>query len=180
MSKYLLCSAALAALLTALSADAADLTPSWGPAPYNWSGFYACAVAGAAWGQYDPRTATVDDGYLDAANAAAVTAAGAQSIKTNGFVTGIEGGYNFQTGRWLLGLEADLEAVQWRRSISGVSASGGKASRGPCFHRLLLCPERLAADGSAAIRLCRSQQLAFLCHRRRRGDAPPLRYFFHR
>lgn len=98
MSKYLLCGAALAALLTAPSADAADLTPSWGPAPYNWSGFYAGAVAGAAWGQYDPRTATVDDGYLDAADAAAVTAAGAQSIKTNGFVTGIEGGYNFQTG----------------------------------------------------------------------------------
>jgi opacity protein-like surface antigen len=50
MSKYLLCGAALAALLTAPSADAADLTPSWGPAPFNWSGFYAGAVAGAAWG----------------------------------------------------------------------------------------------------------------------------------
>jgi opacity protein-like surface antigen len=121
MSKYLLCSAALAALLTAPSADAADLTPPSSPRPYNWSGFYAGAVAGAAWGQYDPRTATVDDGYLDAANAAAVTAAGAQSIKTNGFVTGIEGGYNFQTGRWLLGLEADLEAVH----VIGQTNSGG-------------------------------------------------------
>jgi hypothetical protein len=72
-------------------------------------------------GQYDPRTATVDDGYLDAADAAAVTAAGAQSIKTNGFVTGIEGGYNFQAGRWLLGLEADLEAVH----LIGQTNSGG-------------------------------------------------------
>lgn len=121
MSKYLLCSAALAALLAAPSADAADLTPSWGSTLYNWSGFYAGAVAGAAWGQYDPRTATVDDGYLDAADAAAVTAAGAQSIETNGFVTGIEGGYNFQTGRWLLGLEADLEAVH----VIGQTNSGG-------------------------------------------------------
>ena len=97
------------------------LDASWGSTLYNWSGFYAGAVAGAAWGQYDPRTATVDDGYLDAADAAAFTAAGAQSIETNGFVTGIEGGYNFQTGRWLLGLEADLEAVH----LIGQTNSGG-------------------------------------------------------
>jgi opacity protein-like surface antigen len=123
MTKYFLCGAAIAALLSAPSADAADVTSSWGPAVYNWSGFYAGAVAGAAWGQYDPRTATVSDGYLDAANAAAVTAAGTQSIKTNGFVTGIEGGYNWQTGQWLIGLEADLEAVH----LLGQTSSGGIA-----------------------------------------------------
>ena len=95
MSKYLLCSAAIAAPLSAASADAADLTPSWGPTLYNWNGFYAGVVAGAAWGQYDPRTAAVGDGYLDATNAAAVTTAGTQTIKTNGFVTGIEDGYNW-------------------------------------------------------------------------------------
>src|SRR6516225_10063894 len=117
MSKYFLCGAAIATLLIAPSADAADVTPSWGPTLYNWSGFYAGVTAGAAWGQYDPRTATnpqteaVGAGYLNAANAAAVTSAGTQSIKTNGVVTGIEGGYNWQTGRWLIRLEADLEAV---------------------------------------------------------------------
>ena len=111
MSKYLLCSAAIAALLSAASADAADLTPSWGPTLYNWNGFYAGVVAGAAWGQYDPRTATVGGGHIDAVQAAAVTAAGAQTIKTNGFAIGIEGGYNWQAGRWVFGLEADLEAV---------------------------------------------------------------------
>jgi opacity protein-like surface antigen len=140
MSKYWLCSAALAALLTAPSADAADLTPSWGSTPYNWSGFYAGAVAGAAWGQYNPRTATVSDGYLDAADAAAVTAAGTQSIKTNGFVTGIEGGYNFQIGRWLLGLEADLEAVHLLGqansgavSYPGAAPLGAAPPGGPVF-----------------------------------------------
>jgi len=111
MRKYLLCSAATVALVSASSADAADVTPLWSPTQYNWNGFYAGVVAGAAWGQYDPRTATVGDGYLDAANAAAVTAAGTQTIRTNGFVAGIEGGYNWQSGRWLFGLEADLEAV---------------------------------------------------------------------
>jgi opacity protein-like surface antigen len=91
-------------------------------------------------GQYDPRTATVDDGYLDAADAAAVTAAGAQSIKTNGFVTGIEGGYNFQAGRWLLGLEADLEAVHLIGQTNsggvpypGAAPLGAKPPGGPAF-----------------------------------------------
>jgi opacity protein-like surface antigen len=132
MSKYFLCGAAIAALLIAPFADAADVTPSWDPAVYNWSGFYAGAVAGAAWGQYDPRTATdpqtaaIGAGYLDAANAAAVTAAGTQSIKTNGFVTGLEGGYNWQTGQWLVSLEADLEAVH----LLGQTNSGAIASPG--------------------------------------------------
>jgi hypothetical protein len=110
--------------------------PSWGPAVYNWSGFYAGAVAGAAWGQYDPRTATdpqtaaIGAGYLDAANAAAVTAAGTQSIETNGFVTGLEGGYNWQTGQWLVGLEADLEAVHLlgQTNSGAIAYPGGRAS----------------------------------------------------
>lgn len=184
MGKYFLCGAAFAALLSASSADAADVAAPWSPTPYNWSGFYAGVTAGAAWGQYDPRTATGNGGYLDAADAAAVTTAGTQSIKTNGFVTGIEGGYNFQTGRWLVGLEADLEAVHLvGQTNSGAvsypgAAPGGGAGR--CLQRLLLGPERLASDGSAAIRLCRAQQLAFLRHRRPRGDAHPHRHHIRR
>ena len=53
----------------------------------------------------------VGGGHIDAVQAAAVTAAGAQTIKTNGFAIGTEGGYNWQAGRWVFGLEADLEAV---------------------------------------------------------------------
>ena len=96
MRKHLLCSAAIVVLLGAGTAEAADVAAN--PSPlnpnfYNWNGFYAGVVAGAAWGQFDPRTATVGDVYLNATQAAAVSAAGTQSIKPYGFVAGVEGGY---------------------------------------------------------------------------------------
>jgi opacity protein-like surface antigen len=80
---------------------------------YDWSGFYVGATAGAAWGQYTPRTSTVRGGYFGSLGAPAVTAAGMQTINSTGFIAGLEGGFNWQIGNLLLGLE-----VVWRRSIS--------------------------------------------------------------
>ncbi len=124
MRKYLLCSAATVALLHAGSANAGDVAPAsmpvWASSQYNWNGFYAGVVAGAVWGQYDPRTSTGIDGYVHAPGAAAITAAGAQTIKPSGFVSGIEGGYNWRSGNWLLGVEADLQAVH----LNGATNSG--------------------------------------------------------
>jgi opacity protein-like surface antigen len=88
--------------------------------PYNWTGFYAGFAAGAAIGQYDPRTSTNSDGYIGAAGAATVTAAGTQTINSTGFVAGIEGGYNWQIGNLLLGLEADVQAAD----LDGAGGSG--------------------------------------------------------
>jgi opacity protein-like surface antigen len=95
--------AATAALLSPGGAHAAE--------PFNWNGFYAGLVAGASSGQYGAQTSTVSAGYLSGANLAAVNAAGAQTIKQTGFVSGIEGGYNWRSGNLLLGVETDLEAV---------------------------------------------------------------------
>src|ERR1700692_4326106 len=124
MKKLVLGSVALISVAGVHCAMANDLpvkAPPPARAAYNWTGWYGGFTAGATWGQYDPRTAAVADGYLDAVDAAAVTAAGIQNIKTNGFAAGIEGGYNWQTGRWVLGLEADLEAVH----LIGQTNSGG-------------------------------------------------------
>lgn len=88
------------------------------PIAFSWTGWYAGVTAGGAWGQFDPRTSTGANGYLNAAQAAAVNAAGTQSIKTAGFTTGIEGGYNWQTGNVLLGVEADLQAVHLNRATN--------------------------------------------------------------
>src|SRR5690606_15320401 len=41
-------------------------------------------------------------------------------IDTTGFLTGIEGGYNWQFNQWLLGLESDLQAS----STNGETNSG--------------------------------------------------------
>ncbi len=106
----------------AMAADVPVKAPSvTPPAVYNWTGFYGGVTAGAAWGQYDARTSTVGGSYLDAVSAAAVNAAGIQSIKPSGFATGIEGGYNWQIGNLLLGVEADLQAV----NFNGATNSGG-------------------------------------------------------
>jgi outer membrane immunogenic protein len=57
---------------------------------------------------------------MRAAGAAAVTAAGTQTIQPVGFATGVEGGYNWRTGNWVFGLEADLQALH----LNGAASSG--------------------------------------------------------
>ena len=89
-------------------------------APAGWAGPYGGLIAGGAWGSYDPRTSTVAGGYMRAAGAAAVTAAGTQTIQPVGFTTGVEGGYNWRTGNWVFGLEADLQALH----LNGATNSG--------------------------------------------------------
>lgn len=123
MTKFLLGTAAIITLVGVDCAAAADLrakAPPASPAVHNWTGFYIGATAGATWGSYDPETSTAGGAYLDAASAAAVNAAGIQSIKPSGFAAGIEGGYNWQTGSLLLGVEADLQAVH----LNGATNSG--------------------------------------------------------
>jgi opacity protein-like surface antigen len=128
VKKFLFGSAAIFLLIGTGLANAGDSAkdPSPLPVPYNWTGFYGGVTAGAAWGQYDAKTSTVGDTYLNAVDAAAVDAAGAQSVKPTGFATGIEGGYNWQTGNLLLGLEADLQAVH----LNGATNSGAVAYPG--------------------------------------------------
>jgi opacity protein-like surface antigen len=86
----------------------------------SWAGFYTGVTAGAAWGEYNPRTSTVVDGYLGPVGTSAVNSAGAQTIRSTGFVAGLEGGYNWQIGNLLLGMEADLQASD----VSGTTDSG--------------------------------------------------------
>jgi outer membrane immunogenic protein len=88
MKKLLLASAALFAL--AAPASAADLAArpyTKAPAPvaavYNWTGFYLGIVGGGAW----------EDSSA--------------AVKTNGGFVGGTGGYNWQTGNVVFGLEAD-------------------------------------------------------------------------
>ncbi|HLH92411.1 MAG TPA: outer membrane beta-barrel protein [Xanthobacteraceae bacterium] len=108
-------------------ARAADLPFKPLPAsPADWTGFYAGVTAGAAWGSFDSRTSTsggtnAGGFYLSPAQAATVTAAGTQRISPAGFEAGIEGGYNWQAGPFVLGVEADLEALH----LNGAANSGG-------------------------------------------------------
>jgi outer membrane immunogenic protein len=87
-----------AALMTAgltVSAQAADI-PYGSRAPYtvnqplnaySWAGPYLGGNIGYAWGSVDNNP-----------------------TRPSGFVGGVQGGYNWQNGPWVYGLEADLQA----------------------------------------------------------------------
>jgi opacity protein-like surface antigen len=81
------------------------------PAPSGWTGAYAGLTAGLAAGSYGNRTSALGSGYMNATQAAAVTAAGDQTISSHGFAAGIEAGYNWQFGQFLIGGETDLQAL---------------------------------------------------------------------
>ena len=55
---------------------------------YSWAGPYLGGNLGYAWGEVDNNP-----------------------TKPSGFVGGIQGGYNWQTGPWVFGIEADIQAT---------------------------------------------------------------------
>ena len=96
MSRIVLRAAGLIAAVWTVSAQAADL-PYGSRAPYtvnqplnaySWAGPYLGANLGYAWGSVD-NTLT----------------------RPSGFEGGVQGGYNWQNGPWVFGVEADFQAT---------------------------------------------------------------------
>lgn len=97
---------------------------------YNWTGFYAGANIGGDW-----LNSNVDVN-------------GSKSTFTPGtFMGGLQAGYNFQTGPWVLGVEADVgygrasktgivgaDVVKVEKGLSGTA----RARAGYAFDRLLI------------------------------------------
>jgi len=98
--------AAMWAIGFASAASAADL-PVYTKAPppvWSWTGFYAGGNLGYSWGNADTTVSFVD-------GTGTVLATSNQSIGINGVIGGGQMGYNWQTGRWVLGLETDIQAT---------------------------------------------------------------------
>lgn len=119
--------AAVAGLI-GTSAFAADLNkpvykaPPTPPAPvFSWTGFYVGGNAGWGWGNANDSL-TLGPAWLDpvlgAGDNFVIAPLGNHQLRPNGFTGGIEAGYNYQTGPWVLGIEADLEAFGLKRSLS--------------------------------------------------------------
>lgn len=95
--------------LAVTSAAAADLprgmpptkAPAFIPAAYSWNGFYLGINGGGAWGKSD------------------WSGTGGSADPSGGLV-GVTAGYNWQSGQWVFGLEADID---WA-SIKGSTACG--------------------------------------------------------
>jgi outer membrane immunogenic protein len=128
MNRLLLIASILA--LGSAGASAADLAPrTYTKAPvveaaYNWSGWYAGANAGYSWSD--------STGSLNAFTpdlAVPVAGGGTPAFlntKHEGGFGGGQVGYNWQVGRWLVGLEADVDGADIGRT-SLVSFPGSVA-----------------------------------------------------
>ena len=91
----------------ALAADMPARLPTKAPAAVvsTWSGFYGGANAGWGWTEADATaTATGTNG----ANLGPIPPF---SAKANGGLLGLQLGYNWQTGPWVFGFEADWDAA---------------------------------------------------------------------
>lgn len=98
MRKFILAAASMAALTAC--AHAADFGPYdeqavFTPNLYDWNGFYLGGNAGYLWG--NSRVFSVPGGVPSG------------SFSKNGFIGGIQGGFNYQTGSWVWGAEADIQ-----------------------------------------------------------------------
>jgi len=79
----------------------------------DWNGFYIGVNAGHANGSSDVTTSTVysGSGYFDATGIPAIAASGDGQVSPSGFVGGVTGGFNWQHGGAVFGLEADYDSL---------------------------------------------------------------------
>lgn len=111
----LLLGALLAALIGVAAAPAADLAPKTylkapaapDPAPYNWTGFYVGVNVG-----YGAASDPVKMSFTPA-----IFGSEQPMMAPAGWLGGGQLGYNFQAGRWVLGVEGDAQASALRQSI---------------------------------------------------------------
>lgn len=90
-------------VLAAASAGAADMSarPAYAPPPapvYSWTGMYWGGNVGYSWGQ----------SKFDATFTGVGTFSRSRDI--DGVIGGVQTGYNYQFGAWVLGLETDIQA----------------------------------------------------------------------
>lgn len=117
------CAAATAFVGAANAADIRRPPPPAAKAPafvaplFTWTGFYIGANVGYGWGD--------GSGTIRHVTVAPVGARGPISGDSDGIVGGVQIGYNWQTGPFVIGVEADFQA-------SGVEGNfAGRAGAGP-------------------------------------------------
>ena len=84
----------------------------------DWTGWYLGGNLGYGWGNSTDKTTTVfsPTGYFAASSVPAINSAGDGKTKPDGWTGGVTGGYNWQSGKLVYGLEADLEAMNLKGS----------------------------------------------------------------
>jgi outer membrane immunogenic protein len=123
MIRLMLASTAIAALLAggpALAADQKVKAPLYTKAPiipvFSWTGFYLGANAGGHWGRDNISTTT--SANFDLASRTAIDLASPNTLKPEGWLAGVQVGYNMEVNHVVLGLEGDADWLNGTSSRS--------------------------------------------------------------
>jgi outer membrane immunogenic protein len=135
-----LATAALAVMAAGSVASAADMAPRYTKAPpamvevWNWTGFYIGGNVGYSWGRErtDGSLAGTQDVSIfrtagptlisSVTTALAIPLTGRANM--DGFIGGGQIGYNWQSSKWVLGLEADLQGSDERATADVCTVAG--------------------------------------------------------
>ena len=78
----------------------------------SWSGFYVGVSAGAGWGSVSKESVFIAPvPPFDASDVSSVSSTASRRLNASGFLGGVQGGYNWQSGPIVFGVEGDLEAT---------------------------------------------------------------------
>ena len=112
MRKQLLGSVAALVLVGSSVALAAPKQPVPSVDPWTWTGWYVGANVGYSWGRSDSS----------ATFSAAPSSTSSSKFNMDGAIGGFQGGYNYQSGMWVLGGETDFQWADQRGSADGTFA----------------------------------------------------------
>jgi outer membrane immunogenic protein len=133
-------------VVAAGSASGADMplkAPS-PPAVFNWTGFYGGANVGYGWGNsnntWNIFAANTASTVCPTAGGGALCIVGADSDRMKGVLGGLQIGYNWQTGRYVFGIETDFDATGQRGSQTFNGANGAITLVPPGFGPLAAAP----------------------------------------
>jgi outer membrane immunogenic protein len=107
-------------------ASGADLPRKAPPAPlpppvYNWTGFYIGGNVGWSWSRLSNSLSIANGapGYFLVGAIPGVLASGLGGLDDNSFTGGLQLGYNFQSGQFVYGFEADINWMNHNPSYGG-------------------------------------------------------------
>jgi outer membrane immunogenic protein len=120
-SKNIAFFAAVTAIAGIGSASAADMAVKARPDAvdpgYDWSGFYVGANAGYGWGERSGNIVAFSTGLGIPGAVAAGTIPSFFNLRPEGALGGVQAGYNRQSGRWVFGVETDIQAAHLNQSV---------------------------------------------------------------
>ena len=133
MRRSLITPVLAASLLVGLGA-AAFAKPHHPPPPpaWSWAGYYAGVNLGYGWG-----SSNVTQDFIDSGTGAIVNISSG-TVHPDGIIGGGQIGYNWQSGNWVPGFEADIQGSGQRGSLTLICPAGVCSTTGIPSQRHLL------------------------------------------